>query len=188
MPISAAGTIPNGDSAEYRPPMVGSPANTRMLRVFASCSSAEPGSVIAMNCSPAPTFAQKYSKCESVSRVPPDFDETMNIVLLRSRDFSACRIIAGCVVSSTCSCFAPNVCFSTSGASEEPPMPSRTNVSNFLRASAANSAISPARSCIRLGSSSQPSHLSSSAPVQMVASRSQIRSTSSCLVATVTPG
>src|SRR5229473_1134175 len=77
--------------------MVGSPANTRMLRVFANCSSAEPGSVIAMNCSLCPSvFVQKYSKWDSVSSVPPDFDETTNIVLLRSSDFSACRIIAGC--------------------------------------------------------------------------------------------
>src|SRR5437899_10080792 len=168
--------------------MVGSPATTRMLRVFANCSSAELGSVMAMNWLPSPpAFFQKYSKCESVSSVPPDFDETMNIVLPRSRVCSACRIIAGCVVSRTCNCFAPNVRFNTSGAREEPPMPSRTNVSNLVRASVANSTTSPARSCMRFGSSSQPSHLSSSVPVQTVASRAQIRSMSSCCVATVTP-
>ena len=48
IPISAAGTIPNGESAEYRPPIVGSPANTaRNPRSRARSSSAEPGSVIA---------------------------------------------------------------------------------------------------------------------------------------------
>src|SRR6478672_832394 len=109
----------------------------------------------------------------------------MNMVFARSRDCSACRIIAGCVVSSTCSCFLPNVRLRTSGASDEPPIPSRTNVSNFVRASWANSVISPTRSSTRRGSSSQPSHLSSSAPVQTVASRAQIRSTSFCCVATL---
>src|SRR5439155_1225139 len=90
-----------------------------MPRSVASCSRAEPGSVTATNRSPLlPVFSQKYSKCDSVSSVPPDLDETMNIVLLKSSDLSACRIIAGCVVSRTCSCFAPNVRFNTSGARE----------------------------------------------------------------------
>ena len=94
----------------------------------------------------------------------PDDVDTVEVVTLTSRELSDLDMLA-------------------SGASEEPPMPSRTNVSNFVRDSAANSTISPARSCIRFGSSSQPSHLSSSAPVQTVASRAQIRSTSSCCVA-----
>src|SRR5438309_105532 len=111
----------------------------------------------------------------------------MNIVLCRSRNSSAWRIIAGWVVSRTCIPLTPNVRFSTSGASDEPPMPSSTNASKRVRASPANCRNSPIRSCIRFGSSSHPSHLSSSAPVQTVASRPQMRSTSSCCAATLTP-
>src|SRR5919109_783430 len=158
-----------------------------MSRVFASCSSAEPGSVIATKRSPSPSVcSQKYSKWASVSSVVPDFEETTNIVSSRSIESTACRIIAGCVVSRTCRLFTPNVRFSTSGASDEPPMPSRTNVVKRERASSANARMSSSRSWIRFGSSSQPSQRSSSAPVQTVASRAQIRSTSSCWLATAT--
>src|SRR5262249_36888224 len=45
----------------------------------------------------------------------------MNIVRERSRNSSAWRSMAGCVVSSTCRFFAPKVRLRTSGASEEPP-------------------------------------------------------------------
>ena len=54
MPAAAAGTSPNGDSTEYRPPMLGSPwkmrANPCLVATF---SSDEPGSVTAMNRCPA---------------------------------------------------------------------------------------------------------------------------------------
>ena len=58
-------------------------------------------------------------------------------------------------------------------------MPSSTATSKTPRASSANARISGRRSCIRAGSSSQPSHCASSEPVQSEASRAQIRSTSS---------
>src|SRR6266568_3154524 len=81
----------------------------------------------------------------------------------------------------------PNVRFRTSGASEEPPIPSRTNAVYRVRASDAKSRSSSTRSSIRFGSSSQPSHLSSSSPVHSVESRAQMRSTRSCWEATTTP-
>src|SRR5437867_4490906 len=59
-------------------------------------------------------------------------------------------------------------------------MPSRTTASSPSSAAAsANATSSSARSPMRRGSSSQPSHFASSAPVQTVGSRSQIRSMSS---------
>src|SRR5439155_24677341 len=72
---------------------------------------------------------------------------------------------------------ARNVRRSTSGARLEPPIPSRTTASRPSSAtSSANAVISSTRSRMRRGSSSQPSHFASSAPVQTVGSRSQIRS------------
>ena len=54
-------------------------------------------------------------------------------------------------------------------------MPSNTTASRFSSATeSANASSSATRSPIRLGSSSQPSHLASPAPVQTVGSRSQI--------------
>jgi hypothetical protein len=60
-PMSAAGTIPNCESAEYLPPIVGSPVNTcRNPRSPAMRSRSEPGSVIAMNAAPRlPVRSQK---------------------------------------------------------------------------------------------------------------------------------
>ena len=53
-PIAAAGTIPNGDRAENRPPMLGTPRNTaRYPEAEARSSSADPGSVIATKREPA---------------------------------------------------------------------------------------------------------------------------------------
>ena len=77
-PIRAAGTMPKGESAEKRPPIVGSPASTpRKPRSRASCSRALPGSVTAAKRLPfSPAQVQKYSRCERVSIVEPDFEET----------------------------------------------------------------------------------------------------------------
>ena len=105
----------------------------------------------------------------------------MNSVLSKSRLWFACRIAAGCVVSRTWNEPASNVFARTCGARLEPPMPSRTNVS--ITPGAVTSSTKRRRSSIRprirIGSSSQPSHFASSPPVQSVASRAQIRSTSS---------
>ena len=61
--------------------------------------------------------------------MPPDFDAEMNSVRSRSSFACSSRIAAGCVVSSTWKRSPPNVCRSTSGASDEPPMPSSTTSS-----------------------------------------------------------
>src|SRR5919202_4716300 len=73
----------------------------------------------------------------------------------------------------------PNVFANTIGARLEPPIPSRTNVSNCCETRSANSSSSGMRSRSRCGSSSHPSHFASSLPVQSVASRDQMRSTTS---------
>ena len=160
---------------------MGSPWNTaRNPRSPASVSSSEPGSVIAANDSPRPRVSsQKKSRWERVSRVVPDFEETRKSVRSGSSDSARRRTAAGCVVSRTWNPSAPVARLSTSGARLEPPMPSRTVASKVSRASPANARISGRRSCIRAGSSSHPSHSSSPEPVQSVASRAQIRSTSS---------
>ena len=118
--------------------------------------------------------------CERVSSVDPDFDETRKSVFARSSFRSRARMAFGCVVSRTWKVSAPKVRRSTSGARLEPPMPARTTLvrpSSYTRR--ANASSSSMRSCMRRGSSSQPSQRFSSAPVQSVASRFQTRSTSS---------
>src|SRR2546425_7965837 len=109
-------------------------------------SSPEPGSVIAANCLPAPppgfagdlptsgedfmTCSQKYAKCERVSVVSPDFEATMKRELWILIFDRTPRMVAGSVVSRTCSfgwpLTAPNVLRRTSGHRLEPPIPSRT--------------------------------------------------------------
>ena len=68
--------------------------------------------------------------CESVSIVPPDFDDTMKSVLSRFTAFSASRTAAGSVESRTCSLgepgMSPNERRITSGPRLEPPIPSST--------------------------------------------------------------
>src|SRR5947209_3403938 len=103
----------------------------------------------------------------------------MKSVCSRSIDASSARIACGWVVSRTWNASLRNVRRSTSGARLDPPMPSSTIASSPSSATpSANSTSSPTRSRIRPGSSSQPSHRASSAPVQTVESRSQIRSMS----------
>jgi len=108
-PIRAAGTRPNSDSAEYRPPRSGGFWNTcRNPLARASSSRGVPGSVIAMKFEPRPSsFAEKYSNCDSVSSVVPDLLATMKSVWSRSSDASTRAIVAGCVVSRTVSSTAP---------------------------------------------------------------------------------
>src|SRR5437660_12782535 len=108
---------------------------------LASFSNPEPESVMAANCQPAPlpdplpcrereTCSQKYPKCDSVSVVSPDLDATMKSELWILIFERTPRIVAGSVVSRTCSLgwplTAPNVFRRTSGQRLEPPIPSRT--------------------------------------------------------------
>src|SRR5581483_3941055 len=104
----------------------------------------------------------------------------MKSVRPRPIDPSSSAIAAGCFVSRTWKLWTRNVRRSTSGARLEPPMPSRTTASSPSSATeSANRSSSATRSPMRRGSSSHPSHFASSAPVQSVGSRSQIRSISS---------
>ncbi len=65
-PIAAAGTRPNGDRAEYRPPIDDTPEKMRRKPSrLAAASSFDPGSVIATKCRgacAAPTAATMRSK------------------------------------------------------------------------------------------------------------------------------
>jgi hypothetical protein len=86
--------------------------------------------VIAANISPRPpVFSQKNSVWERVSRVVPDLDDETKNVRSRSSCPSSARIARGCVVSRTWNQSTPNVRRSTSGASDEPPIPQRTTAS-----------------------------------------------------------
>ena len=76
----------------------------RNERSFASFSSEVPGSVIAANCLLFPfVWSQKYAKWESVSVVSPDFEATMKSVVAILILERTARIVAGSVVSRTCS-------------------------------------------------------------------------------------
>ena len=113
--------------------------------------------------------------CERVSSVEPDFEAEMKSV----PSVSTRRTALGCVVSSVSNASTRKSRFSTSGARLEPPIPSRQTRSNSTCANRSSSSCT--RSCMRSGSSSQPSHFASSPPVQTLASRLQIRSTSSAV-------
>jgi hypothetical protein len=166
----------------------------RKPSALATYSSFEPGSVIAMNRSPAlpgPTTSFTRSKkcCLKMfgSSVVPDFDDTMNKVRPRSTRASHARTCAGSVESSTESSAQPGtfpkVMRRTSGHRLEPPIPrSRMWVKPARRTSSAmRSRLSIRRSCSST-TSSHPSQLASSAPVQRVASRAQNRSIRPCSV------
>ena len=137
--------------------------------------------IAAKNSPRLPARSQKKSRCERVSRVVPDLEAATKSVASRSSDSARRRMAAGCVVSSTWKDSAPKLRLITSGARLEPPIPSRTKVSICPGAASSSTkrCRSPSRLRIRIGSSSQPSHLASSLPVQSVGSRSQIRATSS---------
>ena len=164
--------------------MSGSFSNTRRKPCSApSFASEVPGSVTATKCEPSPCSEWKYLNCDIVSIVPPDFDETMNSVVPRSRASRTARISSGCVESSTCRRTAPspNERRKTSGPRLEPPMPSSTaSVMPASRTSAANARRSSASADSRSAMSSQPSRsVSSGVPsgAHRVPSRSQRRRT-----------
>src|SRR4051812_42939996 len=143
------------------------------------CSSSEPGSVTAQNSRAfLRVFSQKYSVWERVSSVEPDFEDETNSVRWRSSFSSSARIAFGCVVSRTWNRSTSKLRRSTSGASDEPPIPQRTTSSPSSWRSSAKRAILPSPSCTCSGSSSQPSQCASSLPVHVVASRSQMPSMS----------
>ena len=137
IPMMAAGTMPKFDRAEYRPPMLGTPGKMeRNWRCWASCWSGLAGSVIAINRAPAlsapiawATLSKKYCVKTLGSVVPPDFEETINSVLLGSIFCAHASTWAGTVESRTSSSgqppITPKVRFKTSGHKLEPPMPSR---------------------------------------------------------------
>ena len=97
----------------------------------ASSSRPEPGSVIATKLAPPGASEKKCANSDSGSIVPPDLEETMNSVrgrvdrALHGRDRGGVGRVehdAGAPRQRT----GPKQRLSTSGASEEPPMPSRT--------------------------------------------------------------
>ena len=138
--------------------------------------------MIAANCPPR---SRKYAVCERVSSVVPDFEAERKSVRCGSIFDSSARIAFGCVVSRTWKRSAPNVSRSTSGASDEPPMPSTTksSIAPAETTSFANARTSSSCSehALRLVEPAEP--LASSPPVQTVGSRAQIRSTMSVATA-----
>ena len=185
-PIAAAGTRPNGDSAEYRPPIDGTPEKMRRKPSrAATASSFDPGSVIATKCRPAcaaPTrsdHALEEIRAEDVglerrARLAGD-DHQRRARDRRARSTAA--TCAGSVESSTCRRGPPGSCpkdsARTSGHRLEPPMPSsrtsREAVGAHLGAEGLERRQLAAR-CRRAHSASRATSLSS-APVQSEASR-----------------
>ncbi len=148
--------------------MFGSPWNTRRKAcLLASSSRPEPGSVIATKLLPCSTSEKKCANSDSGSIVPPDFEETMNSVRRRSSARSTVWIRAASVESSTCSRALPsrpsNARRRTSGASEEPPIPSSTmSCISSSCTSAANSSSAPSSPSVRSAIVSQPRRLATS--------------------------
>ena len=155
--------------------MVGSPG-TIMAQpsALAAASSLEPGSVTATQRAPSlPESSQKYDRSSSGSMVEPDLEEQMKIASRGSIAFATSPTWPGSVESSTCS-FGPSVVppktvASTSGPSEEPPMPSST-ADLWPRPSSRSLTSVSCGTCSPLAAAIQPSHLPSSLPVQSVAS------------------
>src|SRR4051795_9031528 len=92
--------------------------------------------------------------CESVSTVPPDFDETTKSVFWRLMASSTSRTAPGSVESSTCSLgepgMSPNERRITSGPRLEPPIPSSTTSLKLEHASANERRSSPCSSIFSL--------------------------------------
>jgi len=99
-PITAAGTMPKFERAEYRPPMLGMPKKMcRNPSRSATCCNFDPGSVMAMKRSPtfsAPMTSlarwKKYCVKMLDSKVVPDLLDTMNTVRARSTFLSTALI------------------------------------------------------------------------------------------------
>ncbi len=99
---------------------------------------------------------EKARRCESVSTVEPDFEDTTSTV--RERSVPIASAIWPESVVSTTSRGTPAVAQMTSGASEEPPMPASVTMSTpSARSSARSSAISASRPVELVGRSTQPS-------------------------------
>jgi hypothetical protein len=147
--------------------------------------------VIATNWRPSGRRDQKWRNSESVSIVPPDFVETRNSVRSRSTRSATVRIAPASVESSTCSdgqpSCAPKLWRITSGASDEPPMPSSTTSwKPSSRISRAKASRSSTASSIVSTIVSHPSRLATSAcPAgpQSVSSFFQMRCATSSTIA-----
>ena len=143
MPTSAAGRRPKIDSAEKRPPTVGSPLKTASQP--SSCawrSSCEPGSVMATRWFAkliSGACASKASRSAEESRrgsmVPPDFEDTITSVVAGSQSASSSRMRTGESESSVLNetRFARTVSdllyfVMVMGACVDPPWPMRTTV------------------------------------------------------------
>ena len=156
MPTSAAGKSPNTESAENRPPTVGSPGNTAAQpSSFACFSSSEPGSVMATSrltrSSSLTHSASSLRTARSASlgsMVPPLFDEMMNSVVSGFTSAKMPRTRTGESESSVLNETIPESTLlylvMVIGACVEPPWPISTTVfSPPAIASSANAWISP---------------------------------------------
>ena len=150
-------------SAENRPPTLGSARKWRYPASCAHCASGEPGSVTMQmrsagsmpSCSNA---AMNARRCESVSTVEPDFDDTTTAVCSRS-DSSTSATCSGLVESRTSSSIWA-VRAITSGASDEPPIPHSTiRVTPFARNSSRAAVICAISGCDTSWAAVQPSRL-----------------------------
>ena len=148
-------------------------------------SSGVPGSVIATNRAPLGALSQKNAKWLSVSVVPPDLLATTNRVRSRSSSPATRSIVAGMrrvqhdELERTVR-EPERLARRPRGARLEPPIPSRTAVSNPSSAArSANASSSPIRSRIGSTTVSQPrrSVISVGSSFQTVWSLRQIRST-----------
>ena len=144
---------------------------------------------MATNALPSGRSDQKCLNSDSVSIVPPDFVETRNRAWSRSMAVSTPRTAPASVESSTCRLgqppCSPNERRMTSGASDEPPMPSSTtSVTPSSRTPSAKACRSSSSSRICSATVSHPRRLATSgwpAGPQSVSSLRQMRrATSSC--------
>ena len=166
-PARPVGTRPNAVRAEKRPPTVGSAVKTARQPAdsHAACSG-EPGSVTATrrvrgSIPASRNAASTTRRCESVSTVEPDLEETTSTV--RSRSRSRARETWSGSVESRTSSSTPAVAAITSGARDEPPMPARTTRSTpSARSSRVSWAMCGTRARESSNRSIQPSRLAAS--------------------------
>ena len=145
----------------------------RGTRSCASDSSSEPGSVTTANCSGFwPAASQKCSRWDRVSSVVPDLEEATETCARR-------RSTPAAVGSPSDASCRGRGSWPRRSCAGRPPAPGSTHPS---RAGRSARTPRPARRQIELAkdSSGQPSHSSSSEPVETDVSRAQIRSTSPC--------
>lgn len=107
IPARAAGTSPNTESAEYRPPTSGGARKVFLKpRPAARSASGEPASVMAAKRRPGPepdwpARCQKVLNSDRVSSVVPDLLDTRNRVRAMSMRRSTSSTALGWVLSST---------------------------------------------------------------------------------------